>query len=264
MQKKIILPIMVCLLSAQALTVPVHAEESNSSDISFESLVSNFQTQKDNYGKIGDENVDIGYQTYLKNVSSSAALLAEKFEDFNDYNYENLDIYKEIETVYQEALKSQEDLSKSTLEAFEKAKEEAKNKTISVQEEADQAFNEFSSKISTLKSEIEKMKASVTSGAQAAAAKKYSNSSSEYSAVMSKIKSGQGINYYNEQSFYDMYNKEKSKLDAAIIGSNGTMNITSALQQNLSNLGLDKIPSSFGMGSIVSSVGKQIAEKVKQ
>ena len=264
MQKKIVIPVMVCLLSANYLFVPVSAEEN--SDISFETLVNNFKTQRDNYGKVGDENVDKGYQTYLKNVSTSASLLAEKLEDFNEYNYENLDIYKEIEDIYQDALKSQEDLSKSTLEAYEKAKEEAKAATNKAQEEANQAFNEFSSKMASLKSEIASMKASVTSGALAAASTKYSNSSSEYSSIMNKIKEGQSINYYNESGFFESYSKAKEKMDAAILGqsSNGTLNMTSALQQNFSSLGINRITSSFGMGKIVSSTGKKIAEKAKE
>lgn len=249
MQKKIMIPVIACMLSASCLAAPVYASEDSNSDISFESLVQNFKTQRDNYGKIGDENVDVGYQAYLNNVATSSTLLADKLEDFNNYNYKNIDTYKKMEDIYQKSLQSQEDVSKATLESYEKAKKEAQETTNQAQEEANQAFNEFSSQMSALKSEIANTKSSVTAKSQAAAVKRYSSGSSGYNTVMSKIKSGKTVNYYKDSGFYDLYNKERVKMDTTYTGNNeGSMDITTSATTNINSL-----VSNFGISNTIKN-----------
>lgn len=191
------------------LFTPITTVSAN--DDMFSQLKNNYQTSSLNYGNIGDANVSVGYKTYLSNVSTSTSVLDSQLKDLNEYK-QTLEIYKNFQKDYQDALTQKDDISEKTLKDYENLKntaekelkyyEENGKKTMNDKKTESQNllsetqlqqatdFNNFQKEVANLKTEISNQKSTITAEAQKVAATRYNSVADGYSAAVKKVSAG--------------------------------------------------------------------------
>lgn len=177
------------------LFTPITTVSAN--DDMFSQLKNNYQTSSSNYGNIGDANVSVGYKTYLSNVSTSTSVLDSQLKDLNEYK-QTLEIYKNFQKDYQDALTQKDDISEKTLKDYEEngkktmndKKTESQNLLSETQLQQATDFNNFQKEVANLKTEISSQKSTITAEAQKAAATRYNSVADGYSAAVKKISAG--------------------------------------------------------------------------
>lgn len=191
------------------LFTPITTVSAN--DDMFSQLKNNYQTSSSNYGNIGDANVSVGYKTYLSNVSTSTSVLDSQLKDLNEYK-QTLEIYKNFQKDYQDALTQKDDISEKTLKDYENLKstaekelkdyEENGKKTMNDKKTESQNllsetqlqqatdFNNFQKEVANLKTEISSQKSTITAEAQKAAATRYNSVADGYSVAVKKVSAG--------------------------------------------------------------------------
>ena len=157
----------------------------------FSSLKENYKTQAANYGKLGEDNVDPGYKTYLNNIAVSSDILASELKDFNNYTYENIPAYEKIQSEYLQAVQSKTDVSSKAAETYQITKNEALKQLNSTAKNQEDSYSSFASSLNDLKAELTNKKSSITSSAKEAATKRYNSVASGYSDAVSKVNSQQ-------------------------------------------------------------------------
>ena len=157
----------------------------------FSSLKENYKTKAANYGKLGEDNVDPGYKTYLNNISVSSDILASELKDFNNYTYENIPAYEKIQSEYLQAVQSKTDVSSKAAETYQITKNEALKQLNSTAKNQEDSYSSFASSLNDLKAELTNKKSSITSSAKEAATKRYNSVASGYYDAVSKVNSQQ-------------------------------------------------------------------------
>ena len=191
------------------LFTPITTVSAN--DDMFSQLKNNYQTSSSNYGNIGDANVSVGYKTYLSNVSTSTSVLDSQLKDLNEYK-QTLEIYKNFQKDYQDALTQKDEKKKKTLKDYENLKSTAKKELKDYEENGKKTmndkktesqnllsetqlqqatdFNNFQKEVANLKTEISSQKSTITAEAQKAAATRYNSVADGYSAAVKKVSAG--------------------------------------------------------------------------